>query len=135
MNPQQLDPVSVTVIVLTGVIAIDPQLANVLGPYAVIFFGAMLGGLWALSKRPPHPTSPRAEGLVFLAVSVGMAVLLTVAVVMLLGRMFSIEPENSGWMLAPVSLAIARLGPTYFDGLLQRFAQRIERTAEGEGSK
>jgi len=52
MNPQPiaLDPVAVAIAIAAALFG--PDLAEVVGPYAVIVLGAMLGATWSASRRP-----------------------------------------------------------------------------------
>lgn len=84
---------------LTGIIA--AFLGPILGPMALVLFAAVMGGLLAMSKTP---TPTRVEGIKFLAVGVGIAFVLTGAVVWAVERYTPI-PGNIA--LAPVAFFIA----------------------------
>lgn len=121
MTTPQLDPVSVAV-VLAGALITEPVLAQVIGPYAVIFVGAVLGGGWALSLRE---AGARLPAVLFLAYSVGLSLLLTVGCSVGLQQLLRLEGTN--WLLAPVAVALGRAGPVALDAIGKWLLGRLGR--------
>lgn len=107
MTPQHLDPVSVTTAILT--VALGPQMAQVLGPYAVIVLAATTGAAWGLAKADPMTRTQ--AGMYFLRLN-AMAVLLTVAFEQIL---HAYVPSMAGthWALAPIALLVGGIGNSW----------------------
>lgn len=116
---QPLDIVSVAVAIAAA--AFSPEIAGVVGPYAVIFIGALLGGAWS-SSRLELPG--RWGTLKYLAGIVILALLLTVPAAELATRYSEGLPFN--YVLGPVAVLISALGP---DGLRKcgRWLLRLKR--------
>jgi hypothetical protein len=111
----QLDIVTVAIVFATWLFG--PATAEIVGPYAVIFVGAVGGASWAAARRPPDS---RAKTLRFIAWMVGLAVMTTVPVAEMFGRWFGIEAR---WMFAPVAVVIAAR-PDWVFGWAQRLIER-----------
>lgn len=125
---QQLDPVSLAV-ALAGV-AVSPQVAALIGPYAVIVLAATTGAAWSLGRR--EPTLRRDAVWFFLKLN-ATAVLLVVGLATLVTRVW---PNFSGvdWMLAPISLLVGGVGDDWPDvgrWVIQRLGRLVERNTGG----
>ena len=93
---------SVPSILITGAIA--TVLGPVLGPAALIIFGAVAGSLLAMGKAS---TETRGEAIKFVAVGVFIALAMTSLVAWLLERYFDI-PANAALMPVAAVIAAAR---------------------------
>lgn len=113
-----------TIFIALGTLLFGQGLANVIGPYAVIFLGAMLGGGWSLSQR--DQTSRMSAGG-YLILIVGLALLITVPLAILLEHTFPYLEIR--WTLGPVAAIIGGIGqkwPQVFKwglGLLKGIAE------------
>lgn len=111
--PPQLDVVTVAIALAATVFG--PAIAEVVGPYAVIFLGALLGAAWSASRRPPPTqTGLRANfgTLGYIALLVLLAVLVTVPCATLAASYLPGGLE-SRVLLAPVAAVIAGIGPDW----------------------
>lgn len=102
-----LDIVSVAVALATAVFS--PEVAALLGPYAVIFLGAMLGGAWSASRLELPGRWPTVKYLLGI---VALALLVTVPAAEIASRYYTGLSFN--YLLGPVAVFIGALGP---DGL------------------
>ena len=100
--PPPIDVVSVA-IALAGLI-FGHDLAQIVGPYAVIIMGASLGG--ALSAARLEPGKGMSVSL-HMVLYVMAAVLITVPTAYLLERQFGF---GSKWLLGPVAILVAGIG-------------------------
>ena len=98
-----LDPVSVAVVLASTLFG--PQLAAIIGPYAVILLGATVGAAWALGRRE---TDKKSNAVAYFALINGTAVLVTVGISNLVGRWMGHADAN--WLLAPVAMVIGGVG-------------------------
>ena len=110
MNPPQtLDPVSVAVALIA--VGLSPQIAALIGPYAVIILAATTGAAWSLGKRDP---ATRSSAVWYFLKLNATAVLLVVGLATLVTQMW---PAFTGvhWMLAPISLLVGGVGDDWPD--------------------
>ncbi len=105
------EPASTSAFVVTGAIAYI--LGPVLGPFALLLFGAVAGSLLALSKVP---TMTRMQGLQFVIVGVVIALALTGFAVWLVEKY---TPIPGNLALMPLAFAIS-LGRDYLFKLIER---------------
>jgi ABC-type branched-subunit amino acid transport system permease subunit len=118
--PQALDPVAVAVVIAATVFA--PDVAAVVGPYAVIVLAAAIGAAWALSREQP---TTRWRALYFFMRLIGTAVCVTVALATTAEQFFG-GGIRSTVMLAPIALLVGGIGDDWPAvgkwalGLLQR---------------
>lgn len=119
-TPQpSIDIVSVAIAVAT--VAFGPDLAAVVGPYAVILLGALLGAAWSAGRRK---SDTRMSTLAHMALMIGWALIVTVPLALLAGATFGWE---SKWLLGPVAVIIAGIGPDWPD--VGRWAASLVRGA------
>ena len=104
MTQQPLDPVSVAITIAGAVFT--PELAELVGPYAVILLAATTGAGWSLGRREP---GPRSSAVMYFLKLNATAVLLTVALATLVQQIW---PQFTGlnWMLAPIGLMVGGVG-------------------------
>lgn len=100
--PGSIDIVTLSVAVATTLFS--PELAAIVGPYAVILFGATLGAAWAAS-REAHIS--RMQTLWYILGVVGWALIVTVPASELIDKHWGIE---SRWTLGPVAALIGGVG-------------------------
>lgn len=120
-----LDIVYVTVSVLT--VLFGPQMAAVIGPFAVIFLSSVGGAAWAVGRRPAAERSTANDALFFarlvitaMVVAGGLAVL---------AERWTGE-GTSQWTLPIIALAIGAVGDDWpsvgrwFAGIVRRWVAR-----------
>ena len=112
-----LDPVSVAVVLASTLFG--PQLAAIIGPYAVILLGATVGAAWALGRRE---TDKKSGAVAYFMLINGTAVLVTVGISNLVGRWLGHEDDN--WLLAPVAMVIGGVGHDW-PGVLKTVQEKI----------
>lgn len=112
-----LDPVSVAVVLASTLFG--PQLAAIIGPYAVILLGATVGAAWALGRRE---TDKKSSAVAYFMLINGTAVLVTVGISDLVGRWLGHEDCN--WLLAPVAMVIGGVGHDW-PGVLKTVQEKI----------
>jgi hypothetical protein len=120
----------VTVAIAIASAAFGPELASVVGPYAVILLGAALGAAWSASRREP---GSRMGTLAHVLLMMGWALLVTVPAAAIAGQAFGWE---SKWLLGPVAVVIAGIGQDWpgvgrwaldlLRGLAERWASKGE---------
>jgi hypothetical protein len=114
-------------------------LGPVIGPFALVLFAAVMGGMLAMSKERGKDDLPmtRLEGVQFVAVSAGVAIVLSGFCVWLVERYTDI-PGNIALM--PVAFFLS-LGRGFMLGLVERivgvigdvFAAYAQRRTGGDG--
>lgn len=121
---EKLDPIAVAVFIIGSFFG--PELAQVVGPYAVIFLGSTTGAAWALGRQQP------LEGwrsLVWYFTRINFTSLLfTVPLALIAIRFFGLEEAN--WLLVPISLLIGGIGddwPRVGRWIVERLGRLIER--------
>lgn len=131
MNAPQLDPVSVATLLLAS--ALGPQLATVVGPYAVIIIASITGAAWSLGRRPP---GSRVGAAVYFARLCLTAVLLSVAIESAVQKAWP-SVTDSHYLLAPIALLVGGIGDDWpgvgrwFLGVVARIFERRTGGAEG----
>lgn len=125
---QQLDPVSVAV-AIAGIV-VSPQLAAMMGPYAVILLAATTGAAWSLGDR--QPGSRLSAVWYFLKIN-ATAVLLVVGMATLVTQAWP-SFEGVNWMLAPISLLVGGVGdnwPAVGRWIVARIGRLVEQRTGG----
>lgn len=105
-----LDPVSLLAAVLAGILA--PQTGHQAAAYVVIAASAMLGALWALSRRDPPDGAGQAPrrrlpGWVYVPLVTGSTTLVAAGASEIIAAWTDVSVL---WLVAPVSLGIAAVG-------------------------
>lgn len=129
MTNPNLDPVSVAVALLT--VSIGPQLAAIVGPYAVIVLASITGAAWALGRREE---STRTAAFAYFGRIAATAVLLSVAIESAVHRW--VLETDTHWLLAPIALLVGGIGddwPTVGRWVIERIGRLIERRAGAGG--
>lgn len=101
--PHQIDPVSVAT--AAAALAFGPDLAAVVGPYAVIVLSSATGASWALSRRDP---SSLVSALLFVVRLIATAIVASVSIEAAVSHW--LVPLESHWMLAPIALLVGCVG-------------------------
>lgn len=104
--PPSLDIVSVAVGLAAGVYS--PQVAAIVGPYAVIILGSTLGASWSSSRIK---TAGAGAVIRHIGGMVAVALLFTVPLAEIAAAQLGYPPN---WVLGPLAAGIGALGP---DGL------------------
>jgi hypothetical protein len=124
MSPQPPPIDIVTVFIAIAGVLFGPDLAAVIGPYAVILLGAALGAGWSATRREP---GTRGGTLLHMLLMMGWALIVTVPAAIVAGLLFGLEAK---WLLGPVAVVIAGIGPDWPEvgrwglGLLKGLAER-----------
>lgn len=108
-----------------------PDLAHIIGPYAVIMVGSTTGAGWALGRA--EPMSSRLEAILFFVRLNFMAVLLTVPFAA--GAKWAFDLDDNNWMLVPIALFIGAVGndwPVLGRWVLTRVGRLFERRTNTE---
>ena len=129
-SPPPLDIVTVSVAIAGAFFG--AEVAAVIGPYAVIVLGALLGAAWSATRRDAET---RTSALGHVVLMIGWALIVTVPLAIIGGQFFGLE---SKWLLGPVAVVIAGIGQDWpavgkwglglARAALERFFQR-----KGEG--
>ena len=125
-----LDPVSVAVVLASTLFG--PQLAGIIGPYAVILIGATLGASWSLGGQERKSNMAAARHFILLGAT---AMLVTVPVANGLAQWIGMS--SSTWMLVPIAILIGSVGdawPRVVRWALALAGRVIERRSGGGGS-
>lgn len=126
---QSIDPVSVAILVAS--VLVSQQLAEIIGPYAVIVMAASTGAAWSLGRQD----STTRLGAVAYMVKINLtALLLTVGAAEFVGWMW---PSFAGhkWILAPIALLVGAIGnewPVVVRWLSSRVAALVDRRVGGQ---
>lgn len=124
--PPALDVVTLAIALAAAMFG--PELAAVVGPYAVIFLGAVLGGAWSASRRP---AGSRFETVGYLGLIVLLAVLVTVPCADFAATYLHLESKV---LFAPVAAIISGVGsdwPGVFSWAWGVVRGMVERKAGG----
>lgn len=107
MPPKTLSPIELA-IALAGLI-FSPELARIVGPYAVIVVAAATGSAWALGRV--EKTTRTSALWFFLRMNI-TAILLTVSIAVLVRKLAPAWAgiDNDEWMLAPIALIVGGVG-------------------------
>ena len=117
---QHLDPTHVAVTVASAVLA--PALAEVVGPYAIIFVASSIGASWALGRQA---AMTRLKALLFFLRINSTAAIVTVIIADFLAKQLGyINGSSEGlWLIAPIALVIGGVGddwPTLIQWVVKR---------------
>lgn len=117
---QHLDPTHVAVTVASAVLA--PALAEVVGPYAIIFVASSIGASWALGRQA---TMTRLKALLFFLRINSTAAIVTVFLADFISKQLGyISGSGEGlWLIAPIALVIGGVGddwPTLIQWVVKR---------------
>ena len=117
---QYLDPTHVAVTIASAVLA--PALAEVVGPYAIIFVASSIGASWALGRQA---TMTRLKALLFFLRINSTAAIVTVFIADFLSKQLGyISGSGEGlWLIAPIALVIGGVGddwPTLIQWVVKR---------------
>lgn len=100
MNPTPpLDIVTVAIALSTW--ALGAELAQYVGPYSIIFLGALGGATWSASSRE---NETRWQALRYVIWMVGLALIVTVPLAEMISRWSDVAAH---WMFAPVAVVVA----------------------------
>ena len=103
---QHLDPTQVAVTIASAVLA--PALAEVVGPYAMIFAASTVGASWALGRQA---TMTRLKALLFFLRINATAAIVTVIIADFLAKQLGYGSGTGGlWLIAPTALVIGGVG-------------------------
>lgn len=104
---QHLDPTHVAVTVASAVLA--PALAEVVGPYAIIFVASSIGASWALGRQA---TMTRLKALLFFLRINATAAIVTVFLADFISKQLGYISGSGGglWLIAPIALVIGGVG-------------------------
>lgn len=100
---QKIDPISAATAFAS--VLFGHELAQFIGPYAVIILSSTVGAAWALGRH--EPMGKGAALLYFFRLNV-MAVMLTVP--LSAGVMWALQMQDANWTLAPIALLIGGVG-------------------------
>lgn len=103
-NAQPLDVVTVLTALFTALMG--REMAGLVGPYAVIILGAILGASLSTSRRPP--AASMGAVLAYTVSMVGMACLFTVPLANLIAPYF--DTVDVRWFFGPVATLIGSVG-------------------------
>lgn len=104
---QHLDPTHVAVTIASAVLA--PALADVVGPYVIIFIASTIGASWALGRQA---TMTRLKALLFfLRINFTAAIVTSSIASALAKQMGYASGTGEGlWLIAPIALVIGGVG-------------------------
>lgn len=98
-----IEPVNVAVAIMSFLLA--PQLAEVIGPYAVIILASTLGASWSLGGKDGLT---RHDAVWFFIKINTTAILITVAIANIISQ--KLGYTEGKWLLAPIALVIGIVG-------------------------
>ena len=104
---QQLDPTHVAITVASAVLA--PALAEIVGPYVIIFIASTIGASWALGRQA---TMTRLKALLFFLRINFTAAIVTSSIASALAKQLGYASGTGDglWLIAPVALVIGGVG-------------------------
>ena len=104
---QQLDPIHVAITVASAVLA--PALAEVVGPYVIIFIASTIGASWALGRQA---TMSRLKALFFFLRINFTAAIVTSSIASALAKQLGYASGTGEglWLIAPIALVIGGVG-------------------------
>lgn len=94
----------VTLAIALAAVLFSRETSEVVGPYAVILFCALLGAGWSASRRTQNRTG---STLFYMLGIVGLAVVITVPAAQIVAEHWGLERR---WTLGPVALVIGGIG-------------------------
>jgi hypothetical protein len=122
----KLDPVAVAVFLVGSLLG--PEIAHVVGPYAVIFLGSTTGAAWALGRH--EPMNRWHEFIWYFSKVNFTSLLVAVPLALLAINVFKLEEAN--WLLVPISMLVGGIGddwPKVGRWVIERLGRLIERRA------
>ena len=104
---QQLDPTHVAITVASAVLA--PALAEIVGPYVIIFIASTIGASWALGRQA---TMTRLKALLFFLRINFTAAIVTSSIASALAKQLGYASGTGEglWLIAPIALMIGGVG-------------------------
>ena len=104
---QHLDPTHVAVTIASAVLA--PALADVVGPYVIIFIASTIGASWALGRQA---TMTRLKALLFFLRINFTAAIVTSSIASALAKQLGYASGTGEglWLIAPIALVIGGVG-------------------------
>lgn len=104
---QHLDPTHVAVTIASAVLA--PALADVVGPYVIIFIASTIGASWALGRQA---TMSRLKALLFFLRINFTAAIVTSSIASALAKQLGYASGTGEglWLIAPIALVIGGVG-------------------------
>lgn len=104
---QQLDPTHVAITVASAVLA--PALAEVVGPYVIIFIASTIGASWALGRQA---SMSRLKALLFFLRINFTAAIVTSSIASVLAKQLGYASGTGEglWLIAPIALMIGGVG-------------------------
>ena len=104
---QHLDPTHVAVTIASAVLA--PALAEVVGPYVIIFIASTIGASWALGRQA---TMSRLKALFFFLRINFTAAIVTSSIASALAKQLGYASGTGEglWLIAPIALVIGGVG-------------------------
>ena len=104
---QQLDPTHVAITVASAVLA--PALAEIVGPYVIIFIASTIGASWALGRQA---TMSRLKALLFFLRINFTAAIVTSSIASALAKQLGYASGTGEglWLIAPIALVIGGVG-------------------------
>ena len=104
---QYLDPTHVAVTIASAVLA--PALADVVGPYVIIFIASTIGASWALGRQA---TMTRLKALLFFLRINFTAAIVTSSIASALAKQLGYASGTGEglWLIAPIALVIGGVG-------------------------
>lgn len=108
-NPAPYDFVAFLAFV-GGFLFASPALAQAIAPYAAIFFAALVGTMWSLSRRKIdiEDTRHRSRGAFFMAKVIGAAMIVTIPLAVWIAPLLGISQDR--YLVAPIALVIGAVG-------------------------
>ena len=104
---QHLDPTHVAVTIASAVLA--PALADVVGPYVIIFIASTIGASWALGRQATM--TPLKALLFFLRINFTAAIVTSSIASVLAKQLGYASGTGEGlWLIAPIALMIGGVG-------------------------
>lgn len=128
---EHLDPVNAAIAL--GSVLFGPQLAAIIGPYAVILIAATVGAAWSLGGRIP---GTRVGAVRYFLLLNTTALVVTVQIAN--GLALWLDLQHTTWMLAPIALLIGGVGdswPRIMRWAIARAGRVIERSTDGKGDQ
>ena len=98
----------ISIVALAGMLAsaiFGHEMAHVVGPYIVIILASTVGASFALARRPPET---RASAVYFFLRTVGLAILLTVALASIVTGYYPEATEKA--LIAPIAFVVGYIG-------------------------
>lgn len=92
-----------------GMLFSNSAFAQILAPYAAIFFTALVGVMWALSRRPSdHSPGHRWRGALFVSKIIGAAMIASLPLAIWVAPKLGVQQDR--WLVAPIAFIIGAVG-------------------------